>query len=166
MIETEKQMNRGDIFWIDPHPEKTTLGSVQEPARPAIIVSNQLNNKHSGTLEVVYLTTAEKKDLPTHVTCRSSKQVSTVLCEQITTISKIQVAEYIGTCTDSEMQAIDVAMLISLGISMENSEQEKVQDVKVKEDGKMAAELAKAQSEAEIYRKMYHDLLDRVMAQK
>ena len=163
MIETEKQMNRGDIFWIDPHPDKTTLGSVQEPARPAVIVSNQLNNKHSGTLEVVYLTTKEKKDLPTHVTCRSTKFVSTVLCEQITTVSKDQVGDYLGTCTEAEMQAIDVAMLISLGISMGEKQPEKEEP---KNDSQMAAELAKAQSEAEIYRKMYHDLLDRVMAQK
>ena len=61
----ENKIRRGDIYYIDKYP---TIGSEQQAGRPAIIVSNEKNNQHSSTVEVVYLTTQPKADLPTHVT--------------------------------------------------------------------------------------------------
>ena len=63
-------IKRGDIYYIE--SGYATVGSEQRPGRPAIVVSNDRNNEHSSTLEVVYLTTQPKHDLPTHVTIRST----------------------------------------------------------------------------------------------
>ncbi len=79
-------MKRGQIYYI-----RTTYseeGSEQRGDRPAVIVSNDANNQHSETVEVVYMTTQPKHDLPTHVYIRSALKPSTVLCEQIHTVSK------------------------------------------------------------------------------
>ena len=46
--------HRGEIYHI--LPEETETGSEQYSGRPAIIVSNEANNKFAPTLEVVYLT--------------------------------------------------------------------------------------------------------------
>ena len=68
-------INRGDIWYIgNGYP---AVGSEQRPGRPAVVVSNQRNNQYGEVVEVVYLTTAPKRDLPTHVTIRSSGRVST-----------------------------------------------------------------------------------------
>ena len=53
----EIEIKRGDILYIDKHP---VVGSEQQAGRPAIIVSNEKNNRHSSTVEVVYLTTQPK----------------------------------------------------------------------------------------------------------
>ena len=64
----------------------------------------------------MYLTTQEKKPLPTHVKINSSKYPSTVLCEQIDTVNKDKVGDYIGQCSMAEMKRIDAALAISIGI--------------------------------------------------
>ena len=85
---------------------------------PAVVVSNQQNNRYGEVVEVIYLTTAPKRDLPTHVTIRSSGRVSTALCEQISTVSVERLGSYCGHVSDSELTAIENAMLISLGIQL------------------------------------------------
>lgn len=47
-------------------------GSEQHSDRPAVVVSNNKNNENSNVIEIVYMTTQPKTDLPTHVTVRST----------------------------------------------------------------------------------------------
>lgn len=77
-------------------------------------MSNDENNKHSGIIEVAYLTTQPKTELPTHVTIRSTGRVSTVLCEQVRSVSVERVNNYIGQVSEQEMKNIDIALMISL----------------------------------------------------
>lgn len=101
-------INRGDIWYIgNGYP---AVGSEQRPGRPAVVVSNQQNNRYGEVVEVIYLTTAPKRDLPTHVTIRSSGRVSTALCEQISTVSVERLGNYCGHVSDSELTAIENAM--------------------------------------------------------
>ena len=73
-------MKRGEIYYIESTYRET--GSEQRGGRPAVIVSNDKNNENSEVVEVVYMTTKPKNDLPTHVFIRSALSPSTVLCEQ------------------------------------------------------------------------------------
>jgi mRNA interferase MazF len=107
-------IKRGEIFYIA--RGGATNGSEQFADRPAVVVSNDENNKHSGVIEVVYLTTAPKTDLPTHVIIRSTGRTSTVLCEQVTSVSVDRVNNYIGQVSEQEMKNIDIALMISLAI--------------------------------------------------
>lgn len=108
------QIRRGDIFYVK---KGRTVGSEQFAGRPGIIVSNDENNKHSSTVEIVYTTARHKPYLPTHVTTKGTSQLSTVLCEQVTTVSVERLENYIGRCTAEEMSKIENAILISLGIN-------------------------------------------------
>lgn len=89
-------MKRGQIYYIESNHQE--IGSEQRAGRPAVIVSNDKNNENSTTVEVVYMTTQPKNDLPTHVFIRSSLRPSTVLCEQIYSVS----TERLGTYTETE----------------------------------------------------------------
>lgn len=60
------------------------------------------------------MTTQPKTDLPTHVTVRSTGRPSTVLCEQVYSVSTERIGTYIGECSDKEMENIDIALMISL----------------------------------------------------
>lgn len=107
-------VKRGEIYYISRGGYNT--GSEQQADRPGVIVSNDKNNKNSQTLEVVYLTTQPKNELPTHCTIRSTGRVSTVLCEQIHTVAVERIGKYIGVCTAQEMQNIDIGLMISIGL--------------------------------------------------
>ena len=81
-------------------------------------MSNNIGNKFSEICEVVYLTTAEKKPLPTHVNV-IARVPSIAMCEQVTSVSQSRLVEYIRTCNTEEMEAIDRALMISLGLNPE-----------------------------------------------
>ena len=108
-------IRRGEIIYIA--RGGATNGSEQFADRPAVVVSNDENNKHSGVIEVVYMTTQPKTDLPTHVTVRSTGRLSTVLCEQVSSVSTDRVNNYIGQVSEQEMKNIDIALMISLQLS-------------------------------------------------
>ena len=57
-------MKRGQIYYVRSNYREE--GSEQRGGRPAVIVSNDKNNANSNTVEVVYMTTKPKTDLPTH----------------------------------------------------------------------------------------------------
>lgn len=82
--------------------------------RPAVVVSADFLNKHSGDVVVVFLTSQPKKDMSTHVTIRTTGRVSEALCEQPTTVSVERLNNRIGSVTDREIQQIDIALQIAL----------------------------------------------------
>ena len=75
-------IKRGEMFYIS-RGGASYNGSEQHADRPAVVVSNNKNNENSNVVEVVYMTTQPKTDLPTHVTIRSTGRISTALCEQV-----------------------------------------------------------------------------------
>lgn len=91
-------------------------GSEQSADRPAVIVSNDLGNRHAPIVELVYLTTRKKASLPTHVYIGSAEKPSIALCEQIVTVCKSRLQRHIGSVTAEEMQNIEQALTKSLGI--------------------------------------------------
>lgn len=105
-------MKRGQIYYIESNHQE--IGSEQRAGRPAVIVSNNKNNENSTTVEVVYMTTQPKNDLPTHVFIRSSLRPSTVLCEQIYSVSTERLGTYIGELTDRELQDLNNYLFESL----------------------------------------------------
>lgn len=72
------RIHRGDIFWV--RQDYAAVGSEARKNRPAIIVSNDKNDTYSETVEIVYLTTAEKKPMPTHVSIETMGKQSKRLC--------------------------------------------------------------------------------------
>lgn len=111
-------VKRGEIYYIKSYNQnQETVGSEQRTGRPAVIVSNNMNNTHSATLEIVYLTLQDKKELPTHVKLlRGECHGSTILCEQVTSISVDRLGEYKERVDDETMEKIDRAIMISLDL--------------------------------------------------
>lgn len=113
-----KKIQRGDIFYADLNP---AIGSEQGGIRPVIVVQNDVGNYYSPTIIVTVLTTKLKKHLPTHIDIRAGDgniaSDSTILLEQLRTIDKNRLKQYIGNVSENIMDKIDRGMLISLGIS-------------------------------------------------
>lgn len=189
--ETEQLYKRGEIYYIN-NGNSGQVGSEMKKDRPAIIVSNDANNKHSSVVEVVYLTSKPKKELPTHVTIRSTGRMSVALCEEPTAISTERINNYICKATDDEMEHVDIALMIALGISMTKEMQKAMEDVltgkiasggvlpakqvtvqkteaeemekkKVQPEQILAHDLMKAQTERDIFKKLYEDTLQKLL---
>ena len=157
-------LTRGDIYYVD---AIGSVGSEQRGGRPAIIVSNDKCNQHSPVVEVVYLTTSPKTPLPTHVTVRSAPRVSTALCEQVHSVDTKRFGSYCGCCTQQELSAVDMALLISLGLDLMGggcSNPAPVEPVtEVGEEQPVEApELIAARAQLDLLRQMYDSLLHRV----
>lgn len=147
-------IERGDIFYVDNNGY--TVGSEQYGARPAVVISNNECNKHSEVVEVVFCTTAYKTELPTHVEICSTPYPSTVLCEQITSVSVERLGAYIGVCSDEEIQRIDSAIMISLGLK----------DKSIDPDIATASSSSTIDVELSLYKRLYSDIVEKIMMKR
>lgn len=150
-------MRRGEIYYIEKSTRYQTMGSEQYAGRPAIVVSNEANNENSSVIEVVYLTTQPKNDMPTHVAIKSTKRQSIALCEQVTSVCVDRFGKYIGMCSEQEMQMIDIALAISLGIDTENSVIVEASDTQSKDN------IVRLEAESDVYKKLYEQILERTV---
>lgn len=105
---------RGEVYYV--LPDGNEVGSEQHSGRPAIIVSNNQNNKNAATVEIVYLTTREKRAMLTHVYISTAQLPSTAICEQIFTVDKTRLGSYSGKLTEREMKDVELAVMVSLGL--------------------------------------------------
>lgn len=149
-----KGVKRGDIFYIANSKFYSTDPS-NEAGRPGIIVSNDTLNEHSPVVEVVYLTTKDKKPMPTHVGFLC-KIPSIALCETIYTVTKDRLGDFVRSCTDKEMAEINRGMLCSLGITAPVVERE----VETSEN----ADTTSLAVEKNLYKTLYEQLLDKFTA--
>jgi mRNA interferase MazF len=111
-----KEIKRGEIYAVD---FGAGFGSEQGGIRPILILQNNTGNKHSPTTIVAAITGRKTKAaLPTHVKimAKGLKTESTVLLEQIRTIDKARLGEYIGRLDSKTLAAVDRAIVVSLGI--------------------------------------------------
>ena len=105
-------MRRGEIYWVD---IPNAIGHELMKDRPAIIVSCDALNDNSPVVQVVYCSASPKKELPEHITIRSTEQISTALCENVYTVDKSRVGRFVGRCTKQEMEQVDLGLLSGLG---------------------------------------------------
>lgn len=111
-------VKRGEIYYADLSP---VVGSEQGGVRPVLIVQNDVGNKYSPTVIAAAITSQRfKTNLPTHIQvnadgCGLSKD-SIVLLEQVRTLDKKRLKERMGNLDTEDMDRIDRALSVSLGI--------------------------------------------------
>mgnify|MGYP001346203310 CR=1 FL=1 len=113
-----RKIRRGDMFYAD---LTLGVGSEQSGCRPILIIQNNAGNKHSNTMIVVIITSriSTKAKLPTHASIKAQQELghdSLVLLEQIRTIDKMRLKEYIGTLDSEAIRRVDRALTVSVGL--------------------------------------------------
>lgn len=117
MKQFQKVILRGDIYYADLNP---TVGSEQGGVRPLVILQNNVGNRYSPTVIAAAITAKPKKPLPTHAAISGTGRLSGesfVLLEQIRTIDRSRLREYVGRLDSQEMKRIDEALAISVGLA-------------------------------------------------
>ena len=111
-------MKKGDICYADLSP---VVGSEQGGNRPVLIVQNDVGNRYSPTVIVAAITSQMgKASLPTHIRISMQEpglpKSSVALLEQIRTIDKSRLKQYVGRISKNEMAMVDKAIQVSFGI--------------------------------------------------
>ena len=119
MLNKDWVYRRGDIYYVDLNP---VIGSEQGGSRPVVVIQNNSGNRHAPTLIVAMITSKTSKNgqLPTHYLLKENPALdepSVVLLEQLRTIDKRRVREYLGRTSKREMLAIDKALVKSLSLN-------------------------------------------------
>ena len=114
----ERMIKRGDIFYAELNP---VIGSEQGGTRPVLVISNNTGNRHSPTVIVAAITSRvhTKAKLPTHTEVSDFEGLdkdSVVLLEQIRTIDKQRLKQYMGMMPDNIMVRVDKALAISISL--------------------------------------------------
>lgn len=118
-LKQTKHIQRGDIYYAALTP---VIGSEQNGVRPVLVIQNDIGNRYSPTVIVAAITgRSRKKHLPTHVRLDGAAcglfRNSIVLLEQIRTLDKSRLREYMGNVGADKLEQIDRALRISIGVS-------------------------------------------------
>ena len=109
-------IRRGDIYYADLSP---VVGSEQGGIRPVLVIQNNVGNRHSPTVICAAITSKmNKAKLPTHIeiSARNYKIVknSVILLEQIRTIEKQRLRQFVCHIDPDMMRNVDEAIRVSL----------------------------------------------------
>lgn len=110
--------HRGEIYLANLDP---FFGSEQGGTRPVLVLQNNTGNYFCPTLIIAPLTSniRKKPNLPTHYLIDGDGdqiRPSIVMLEQIKTIDKRRIKKFLGRLSREEMDGIDDAVQVSLGL--------------------------------------------------
>lgn len=110
-------IRRGNIYYAD-LGNTNKIGSEQKGNRPVIVIQNDTGNKFSTTIIVAILTKTTRKHIPTHVNINTKfiQEPSDICLEQIFTIDKKRLSNYIGTVNNDIINRINEAIKASLSL--------------------------------------------------
>lgn len=175
----ERVVKRGQLYYVHNKPAFRESRELDpKRGRPAIVVSRDGDNFMSGTVEVVYLTSEHNIKFlrETQFKLTGSKMTrSVVKCEQIDTLDKQCLGDYIGDLNAEEEELLNEKLCISLGLSPTHDEDIEAKTKEMQtyidqlraENAKLIDEQQKSgtgcnldyKAEAERYKAMYQDLV-------
>jgi mRNA interferase MazF len=113
----DRGVRRGHVYWVDFDPAR---GSEQTGRRPALVIQNDVGNRHSPTTIVAAMTTRiAEKQYPIEVRLPDDLfgKPSTVLCGQVLTVSQVRlVGPPVARLDAAIMTEVDSALRLSLGL--------------------------------------------------
>ncbi len=110
-------IKRGDVYWVKLDPIE---GSEIGKTRPAVVISNNINNEFADTVTVLPVTSSVGKVYPFEVFLKKGianiSGDSKVKANQIRTIDKKRLKERIGIIPEAILREIEKAVKIHIGL--------------------------------------------------
>jgi mRNA-degrading endonuclease toxin of MazEF toxin-antitoxin module len=117
---TNCSFRTGDVIYAD---FSNGIGSQQKGKRYAVIISNNVGNSMSSTVQVLPATTKRNNScLPTHAHFNAGEcslpQDTVFLAEQAVTINKFQIIRVLDKMTESQLKRIAKALLCAIPMTV------------------------------------------------
>lgn len=133
-------MKRGDVFYLK---ADDAWGREISVGRPMLILSSDGEISRAPVVIVASLTTTPREYVPSAVRVESTSRESWVLCNQLRSVDKERLVDYMCTLSSEEMEKVEEALTQTLGLPKTTAE--------VDELGTMV--------ELEMYKRLYEKAL-------
>ena len=110
----ETALLRGEVYWVDFDP---SVGGDIQKMRPAIVISNDEANAVLNRVQVIPLTSQTNRLYPGETLVQLRGRTSKAMADQLTTVSKRRIGSRIGSLAVTEMEAVELSVLLQLGIT-------------------------------------------------
>ena len=104
---------RGEVYWVNLDP---TLGSEVKKTRPAVIISNDGQNRVGKRVIVAPMTSILKKIYPFEVKVILGDKESKALIDQIRAIDCQRIGRKLGNLSFNEMRELDTVLKLVLAL--------------------------------------------------
>lgn len=107
-------MRRGEVWWVEFDP---SVGTAIRKTRPAVIVSNDAANRNLARVVVVPMTSNTGRLYPGEAVVSVDGQSSKAMADQIMAADKARLKSQLGTVSKADMQAVEDAIRVHLGLA-------------------------------------------------
>lgn len=107
-------MRRGEVWWVNFDP---SIGGEVQKIRPAVIVSNNPSNRALNRVQVVPITSRTERIYPCEALVTLNGEPRKAMADQIATVSKLRFSTRIGILSESDLQLVDNAIRVQLGLT-------------------------------------------------
>lgn len=107
-------VRRGEVYWVKLDP---TIGTETKKTRPAIVISNDAQNKVGHRYIVAPITSIVKTVYPFEVEIYINEKPSKVMLDQIRTIDHSRLERKIGKLSQEELDQVERAIKLVLHIA-------------------------------------------------
>ncbi len=109
----ETCLKRGDVYWLAFDP---SVGGEIQKTRPAVVVSNDAANAALNRALVIPLSSQISRVYPGEALVELNGETRKAMADQLTTASKQRFRSRLGEISAEDMQRIEQAILLQLGM--------------------------------------------------